>query len=406
LYGLVLEGGGCKGSYQAGACKALHELGIKYSCVAGTSVGALNGAMVVQGDIQRLYDLWYNIKPSKVFRMSDEESRILNTPGMSRDLIYVRLKRIRRIIADRGLDIKPLLRMVRNTVDEEKIRNSPVCFGIVTFDIRERMPLEIYKEDIPKGKLADYLIASARIPGFQSENIDGRVYIDGGIYNTLPINLVIDKGCSDIITIRTFGYGRLKRVDTAGLNIKEISPVENLGPILDFSTERARKNLKLGYFDAVRIMKGLKGRKFYVKNLNGEEFFLNYLMSLSDKKIARVANLFGIDRKAGKRLLFENIVPMTAEILNISGDTTYEELSLGLLENLAESVGVERFRIYNIEEFISEIAEKYKNLTGNTSAKDKPGFIRRIEFLSGRARHRIINSLAGEIFDDLIKQKQ
>ena len=44
--GLVLEGGGAKGAYEIGACKALEEIGINITAVTGTSVGALNGALL------------------------------------------------------------------------------------------------------------------------------------------------------------------------------------------------------------------------------------------------------------------------------------------------------------------------------------------------------------------------
>lgn len=52
-YGLVLEGGGAKGAYQIGAWKALREAGVKIRGVAGTSVGALNGALICMGDMDR-----------------------------------------------------------------------------------------------------------------------------------------------------------------------------------------------------------------------------------------------------------------------------------------------------------------------------------------------------------------
>ncbi|HMM69555.1 MAG TPA: patatin-like phospholipase family protein, partial [Gudongella oleilytica] len=52
MYGLVLEGGGAKGSYHVGVYKALLEEGIPIGGVAGTSIGALNGAMIVQGDFE------------------------------------------------------------------------------------------------------------------------------------------------------------------------------------------------------------------------------------------------------------------------------------------------------------------------------------------------------------------
>lgn len=48
-YGLVFDGGGARGAYQIGAWRALSEAGVKISAVAGTSVGALNGALVCMG---------------------------------------------------------------------------------------------------------------------------------------------------------------------------------------------------------------------------------------------------------------------------------------------------------------------------------------------------------------------
>ena len=48
-YGLVFDGGGARGAYQIGAWRALSEAGVKISAVAGTSVGALNGALCLYG---------------------------------------------------------------------------------------------------------------------------------------------------------------------------------------------------------------------------------------------------------------------------------------------------------------------------------------------------------------------
>ena len=52
-YALALEGGGAKGAYQIGAWKALKEAGIRFSAVAGTSVGALNGSLIVMDDMEK-----------------------------------------------------------------------------------------------------------------------------------------------------------------------------------------------------------------------------------------------------------------------------------------------------------------------------------------------------------------
>ena len=57
-YGIVLEGGGARGSYQIGAWKALREAGIKIRGIAGASVGALNGALICMDDLEKAEEIW------------------------------------------------------------------------------------------------------------------------------------------------------------------------------------------------------------------------------------------------------------------------------------------------------------------------------------------------------------
>lgn len=246
MYGPVLEGGGAKGAYQIGACKALKEMGIAFEGVAGTSVGALNGAMIVQDGLEKAYELWYDIDPSKVIKFTGEEIGESIEHSVKGRNFNVKIKQIKKVVLEKGLDIEPLVKTLTDVIDEEKIRNSGIDFGIVTFDLTGRKAVEIFIEDIPGGKLVDYLIASASFPGFKLKEIDGRLFIDGAIYNTLPVNLVKDKGYKDIIVIRTFGFGRERRIDTTGLNLTYIEPSESLGAMLDFRKERARKTLKWG----------------------------------------------------------------------------------------------------------------------------------------------------------------
>ena len=59
--GIALAGGGSKGSYQIGVWKALRELGVDYDIVTGTSIGAINGALMVMGDYERAERLWSTI---------------------------------------------------------------------------------------------------------------------------------------------------------------------------------------------------------------------------------------------------------------------------------------------------------------------------------------------------------
>ena len=64
---LVLSGGGSRGAYQCGVWQALTELGTEIDIVVGVSVGAINGAMVVEGDVIKTANLWRQIETDQIF---------------------------------------------------------------------------------------------------------------------------------------------------------------------------------------------------------------------------------------------------------------------------------------------------------------------------------------------------
>ena len=66
--GIALAGGGSKGSYEIGVWKALRELGMCYDIVTGTSIGAVNGALMVMGDYDRAENLWNTITAQDIMR--------------------------------------------------------------------------------------------------------------------------------------------------------------------------------------------------------------------------------------------------------------------------------------------------------------------------------------------------
>ena len=267
MYGLVLEGGGAKGAYHMGAYKALMDEGIEIRGVAGTSIGALNGAMIVQGEPEKAYELWREISYSKVIAIEDEEVERWKQKKIGKEDITFLTGKILNVLSEKGLDISPMKDLLVETIDEDKIRESGKDFGIVTISLTDLKPVEIYIEDIPVGKLSDYLLASAYFPAFKRDKIDGKNYIDGGLYNNLPVNLLRDKGYKDLIIIRTHGVGIVRKVNLEGLNTIVISPNEDLGGTLDFDRETARYNLKLGYYDGLKALRKLKGYSYYIESL-------------------------------------------------------------------------------------------------------------------------------------------
>lgn len=123
----------------------------------------------------------------------------------------------------------------------------------------------------------EYIIASANFPGFKLHPIDGKYYIDGGINDNCPVNLLIRKGYKDIITIRTSEKDKLQRVESKDVNIINIIPSEDLGKTLIFNNELIRKNIRLGYYDS---------KKYYIKPFE-EEFFITGIINTLYGKITK-----------------------------------------------------------------------------------------------------------------------
>ena len=67
---LVLGGGGARGAYEIGVWQALRELGIRIDIVCGTSVGSVNGAMIVQDEFDLAVKLWQELDTSMIFDLN------------------------------------------------------------------------------------------------------------------------------------------------------------------------------------------------------------------------------------------------------------------------------------------------------------------------------------------------
>ncbi len=397
MLGLVLEGGGAKGAYEIGACKALKELGIEINGVVGTSIGAINGAMIAQGDLEKAYELWYNLTPSDVLDVNDREfKKIVNMDIKTGDIPRL-ARKIKKIIKDRGFDTRHIRSLLEEHIDEKKLRESSIDYGIVTVSLSDKKPLELFKEDIPEGKITDYIMASAYHPAFKLEKVDGKLFLDGSFFDNLPIKLLYERGYRNIIAIRLFAIGRVRKVKEKDLEITYIEPSEKLCNTLDFTNISARKNLELGYYDTLKVFKNLKGRRYYLEPKNDEEFFMNYLLNIGEEKILKIGKILGIENVPYRRMLLEFIIPRLIELLKLDKTASYEELVIALVEEIANKCGVERFNIYSYDDFYSKAVEGY-DIYKQKPKNKIPKFIKQNEILSLTAKEPIIEEIVFEIF--------
>ncbi len=378
-YGIVLEGGGAKGAYQIGVWKAMKELGIKIKGISGVSVGALNGALICMGDVDKAVRLWESITYDKIMEVDNEQMEHL----MKRELKQLKLadltKTGMKILASRGFKINPLKNMIEEVVEEEKIRNSNIEFYLGTFCISDMKQLEICAKEAEPEKLKDYLLASAYFPAFKNEKLHGLSYVDGGVMNNVPIDTLIKNGYKDIIVVRIYGLGIEKRVKVPeDVRVITIAPRVELGSILEFDGKKAQRNIIIGYYDAMRVFKALKGKIYYVDSNLKERECLELFLECHPNVMMAYHEYYKLDYSKESlytRGMLEVILPLVAEELKLARDWSYFDLYLALLELCAKYMHVQKYYIYTEQELVEKIRTKYELRKKNHDSKEIPSFV-------------------------------
>ncbi|MCQ2506347.1 MAG: patatin-like phospholipase family protein [Lachnospiraceae bacterium] len=296
-YALSLMGGGARGAYQIGAWKAIKEAGFKIKAVAGTSVGALNGALVAMGDLEKAVGIWQELSYSNVIEVDDKlMSEVMNKKqlqiikskgkneikdaiaygkeilGQSKD-IYEQGKDI---LANKGFDTTPLRKMIEKYIDPQKVIDSDIEFiTVICMPYWEKhqdtagtkpglMGYEknVSNRELKEEELVDYLLASSNLPVFKNQKLNGENYIDGGYVNVRPDNVLLERGYENIISIRLPSSGVIRKANYVEPPII-IEPRGKIGGVIEFENSKIRENIELGYYDAMKVLYGLEGFDYY-----------------------------------------------------------------------------------------------------------------------------------------------
>lgn len=204
--GLALGGGGARGIAHVSVLHKIEELRIPVDCIAGTSMGALVGGMYASGmsaddmrallestDWKRLFDDSL-ARPERSYRRKQDDRDSLATLGMG--------------ITSKGLRLSPgllqgerILAMFERTTlgvsAIEDFNELPIPYRAVATDLNtgEAVVLD-------HGSLAMAMRASMSLPGiFQPVEIDGRVLLDGGLVNQVPVDVVRAMGADIVIAV-------------------------------------------------------------------------------------------------------------------------------------------------------------------------------------------------------------
>lgn len=359
---LVLEGGGARGAYQAGVLKALFEAGYKFDGVAGTSVGALNGVMVAQNKFEDSIKIWEEIDFANVLDINNRYGENIANKIFDQDTIKYFYGYFKKLIAQRGLDTTKIKNLIRANIDEDVLRNSGIDFGIMTYSRTEKQPVALFVDQIPKGEVADYVMASASFPGFQKTVVGGQEFIDGGVYDNMPINMMIDKGYKDIVAIETKSNIPKKQPKNKDCQIHYIRPSEKPGRVMNFAQKSTERAILIGYLDTLKILRGYQGNSFYI-DITGKSPFGFGFCDFDKNLYVQIAHIFG-EIYTGLEALNEVICTE----LKIKSKNFALTL-LSIFEKIAIVERQERLKIYYLDEFINMVSDELYSVPVDAGSK-------------------------------------
>lgn len=364
---LVLEGGGAKGAYQIGALKALMENGLEFNAIVGTSIGAINAAFIAQGDIDKVEELWKTLSFKEIADINNELIENFMTNQVSVEDFKEIKNIISRTIKDKGIDLKLMREIMAKYIDEDKIRNSKIRYGLVTFCISDLKPKKLFIEDIPKGQLIDYLLATSNLPGFQRAVIDDKSFIDGGIYDNCSVEMLYEAGYKDILAIRLFRKNHIRNysslIKNKDLKIKMIVPSRDLPNILNFETKTLNSLLKYGYVDAIKQIKKLDGTQYVFKKISDEEIE-KYKEVFTPVKCLEITEEMGISYEPGENIIDVTInktLPKLNKIIAESKTNNFKKILINIVEYAAYKEKVSLNKIYDFDKFVATVKEKAQN---------------------------------------------
>ena len=204
---LVFQGGGALGAYQAGVYEALHEAGVEPDWVVGTSIGAINAALIAGSPrdhrVERLAAFWDRVSNGKFMGMPVPDW--LGLPARNMATIMTGLPAFFRprpmafvnpflpLGGDAAAyySVEPLRELLGELIDFDQINRGAMRLSVGAAKVQNAEM--VYFDSRNEALSIDHVLASGALPpAFPAVRIDGELYWDGGILSNTPVEVVFD----------------------------------------------------------------------------------------------------------------------------------------------------------------------------------------------------------------------
>ncbi len=346
---LVLSGGGTRGAYENGAVRALCELGEDdWGLVTGTSIGALNGAVIVQKDYEALSGLWDSLKKEDVINGDVPNDftweSLFNNVGMR-----VLFKQY----VHGGTDVSPMLELIGRMFDPDAFLASPVDFGCVTVQFPTLRPVYVTKDMMREDGL-DWLVASASAyPVFPVHRFAKGEFIDGGYYDNLPVDEALRMGAEEVIAVDLHHRPQHPQLMDR-TPVTYICPTIETGTFLNFDRDKLNTLDICGYYDVMKVYGRYSGYAYTFEKTSLPDWFEDYerkliLLENNAARSGAVSDLLRSDQPVYDRIRERQ----NRKVLS------RENLFFGLMDELMSLCGCDVKKVWDYRTAVDTVLAAY-----------------------------------------------
>lgn len=194
---LVLSGGGNLGAIQVGILRAAYAEGFRPDLIVGTSIGALNGAVLAfypdEEGLVRLERIWAELHRRVSFAYSP--LHLLRNAALKRQCL---------------VDSSFLGDLLAENLPDDDFAAARVPLYVVSTNLSQGT-----KHVFTSGRVSDAVLASAAVPGLLCPlEIGGQLYVDGAIMANLDLETAIDAGAGEVLAIDLSGLWSFEHPQT------------------------------------------------------------------------------------------------------------------------------------------------------------------------------------------------
>lgn len=360
--GLVLGGGGSRGSYEIGVIRALNEKGLSFDVVTGTSIGSIVGCVYVQDPKVNLTD-WLGGFTSEdvdtdlfVFPSQYEVKSLYGSPALT----------FFEMFSKNGPDFGPLANALKPILDYDKFQASKMEYGCIAYNVTKQKGQVFTKRDFTGENMVDIVLASsAYFPAFNFEKLNGDIFVDGGYCDTIPSNVARDMGAKSLVIVDLSDDD----VPVPELEPGDVfmRPIRHLSYFLDFDGATLQRQAVQGYLDGLKFLDMAPG---YLYTFYEEDW--DYIQRLEKGAMALLVrgDMVSLVQQLPEAMkeIYEFLLGYVPRPLNNQYSSRF--LLGRLMECMGIIAGVDLDVRWHYRDFLSAILKGFNDFTGGVKLSD------------------------------------